>query len=73
MDPVLIGSRLRDARKAAGLTQEQLERLAGVSQPHISAIERGEAELPAMKALARLAGACRITVADLVAEEVSGD
>ena len=33
---------LREARKQAGLSQAELSRLSGVSQPHISAIEAGK-------------------------------
>lgn len=36
-----VGKRVRGLRKALGLTQEQLSRRAGVSQPTISHIERG--------------------------------
>ena len=36
-----VGKRVRDARVAKGLTQEQLAELAGVSPTYISVVERG--------------------------------
>jgi transcriptional regulator with XRE-family HTH domain len=47
--------RLRDARLAAGLTQEELALLAGVSPSAVSRAERGLAGT-----LARISGAARI-------------
>jgi len=39
-----MGERLRSARKAAGLSQAALGKLAGLSQRGVSQIERGETE-----------------------------
>lgn len=39
----LWGSRLREARRARGLTQPQLAEMAGVAQQSVSKVERGEA------------------------------
>lgn len=58
-DPIQrFGQELRDARRAAGLTQDQLALRAGISQPMISRIERGScaADLRAMTRLARGVG-----------------
>ena len=41
VDYKLIGSRLKQARKARGLTQEQLAELLDVSVGYVSQIERG--------------------------------
>lgn len=41
MDNQAIGKRLRDARVAKGMTQEELAERAGLSPNHISVIERG--------------------------------
>ena len=41
---ITFGGRLRDARKAAGLTQKQLSARSGVSQSMLSELETGEAE-----------------------------
>src|SRR5215510_1866918 len=40
----LIGERVRQKRKALGMTQEQLEEASGVPQGSISRIESGTAE-----------------------------
>jgi len=37
-----LGRKLRDARRAAGLTQARLSELTGLAQDHISHIERGQ-------------------------------
>ena len=49
-----FGQEVRDARRAAGLTQDRLASRAGVSQPMVSRIERGEAA-PDLRSMARLA------------------
>lgn len=49
-----FGQEMRDARRAAGLTQDGLALRAGISQPMISRIERG-ASAPDLRAMARLA------------------
>lgn len=41
---VIAGRRIREARRALRLTQEDLAELAIISQVHVSAIERGERE-----------------------------
>lgn len=46
--------RIRQARRDAGLTQEQAGRALGVSQSQMSKIERGERKLDALD-LAKLA------------------
>ena len=40
-DPVLVGQRLLEARKAAGLTQEEAAKAIGCSRPIFIAIEKG--------------------------------
>lgn len=42
-----VASQLRTLREQAGLTQKQLGRLMGVSQPRIAQIESGKPEAPA--------------------------
>jgi len=39
---VLLGARIREIRKAHGLTQEQLAVLVDIEQKHVSCIERGK-------------------------------
>lgn len=44
---------LREARQAAGLTQREVARRSGVSQPHVSAYENGRRQ-PTLPTIARL-------------------
>jgi DNA-binding XRE family transcriptional regulator len=39
----MSGSNLRTLREAAGLTQAEIAKVAGVTQQHISQVERGQA------------------------------
>jgi hypothetical protein len=55
------GSLLRKARKAAGLTQAELARRAGVTQSVVSAYEAGRRE-PAVSTLSRLVDATGATL-----------
>ncbi|HEY6746335.1 MAG TPA: helix-turn-helix transcriptional regulator, partial [Mycobacteriales bacterium] len=55
------GSVLRAARKAAGLTQAELARRAGVTQSVISAYEAGRRE-PSVATLSRLVDAAGATL-----------
>lgn len=66
--PETIGRRLRAAREAAELTQDQLAALVGggLTQSYIGRLERGE-HLPALPMLGRLARALRLDLADLIA------
>ena len=41
INPKEIGNRIKECRKRAGLTQEQLSERIGLSKNHISGIERG--------------------------------
>lgn len=41
MDLTLIGQRIKQAREAAGITQEALAQAVGCTAKHIGAIERG--------------------------------
>ena len=61
--PNRFGSALRDERRAAGLTQEELAECAGLSVRAVSDLERGIAR-PRPKTVARLADALQLTGAD---------
>jgi predicted nucleotidyltransferase/DNA-binding XRE family transcriptional regulator len=52
-----VAAILREARKAAGLTQAELGRAAGTSQPALARYETGAA-LPSLPTLVRLLDAC---------------
>ena len=60
-----LGQRLRLARQAAKLTQAELAKKAKTSQDYVSDLERDKSS-PGVGVLARLAAACRVSVADLV-------
>ena len=60
-----FGDRLRKARKAAGLSQEQLAILADISPVTLSKLENGRS-LPTLKAFIRLAIALKETPNDLL-------
>lgn len=61
-----IGARVLQRRLAAGLTQQQLAELSGISQADISRIERGQSN-PTAETLEALAGPLGLTI-DLVPE-----
>src|SRR6476469_4124915 len=52
--PVQFGEVLRNHRRAAGLTQEELAERAGVSPRSISGLERGEGATPRRDTVAQL-------------------
>jgi predicted ATPase/transcriptional regulator with XRE-family HTH domain len=56
-----FGELLRDHRRAAGLTQEELAERAGVSPRSISEMERGGAQVPRRDTVGRLARALGLT------------
>ena len=64
-----FGSRLRQLRQAAGLTQEELAELSGVSVKAISALERGHRQRPYPNTVRALAGA--LGVSDAVRAELA--
>jgi transcriptional regulator with XRE-family HTH domain len=51
------GVRLREVREAAGLSQRQLARQAGLSHEAVSRLERGATTTPRWATMRRLAGA----------------
>lgn len=58
---LVFGERLRQARQAAGLSQEKLAERAGMSAQAIGALERGERQRPYPATLRRLADALELT------------
>ena len=64
-----IGDRIRIARKAAGLSQEEVARRAGLSLKGMGEIERGDIEDPHISSLAKIARALGVPVEALIKEE----
>lgn len=62
-----IAQRLKDARTAAGITQEALAQSAGLSLPTIQRSEAGRHE-PSVPTLRCLAAALGVSVADLIGD-----
>jgi predicted ATPase/DNA-binding XRE family transcriptional regulator len=62
--PVQFGEVLRNHRRAAGLTQEELAERAGVSPRSISGLERGEGATPRRDTVAQLVHALGLDGAD---------
>lgn len=60
-----VGKLIKEARTAAGLTQEKLGRKVGLSANDISLAERGEKELTQAQ-LKKIATACGVTQASLL-------
>ena len=56
---------IKDARKKAGLTQGELSERTGVTQAHISNIEKGRAN-PTFKTIEKLASVLDLIVNDVI-------
>ncbi|NPV89897.1 MAG: helix-turn-helix transcriptional regulator [Firmicutes bacterium] len=64
-----LGSRIREERKRARLTQEQLAEMAGCNESYIGQIERGEKN-PSLEVLVNIANALGVTLDYLLANNV---
>ena len=62
----MIGSELRKARRAAGMTQEQLAFAAGVDRTYISMLENDK-KSPTLDLLWRLCDALEVSASKLIA------
>lgn len=60
----VFGRRLRTLRKASGLTQEQLGRLAHIDYKHIGGIERGE-HAPSFDAIEKIVRVLKVEYHEL--------
>lgn len=60
---VLLGERIRELRKAKGLTQEQLAELVEVEQKHVSRLELGKS-YPTIERLEKIAEALNVPLKD---------
>jgi transcriptional regulator with XRE-family HTH domain len=61
----MMGQELRKARQRAGLTQERLSFLAGLSRPYISELER-DRKSPTVDTLFLICDALQVSAADIV-------
>src|SRR5215813_4368588 len=68
LDPRVIGSRLQDARRAAGLTQQAVADEMAMARTTVVAIEKGERRVSAAE-LIKFAGAYHRPVSDLVGRQ----
>lgn len=60
-----IGTRIREARKSAGMTQKELAAKASLHYNALSAIESGSSKHPKRETLARIANALNLSVKQL--------
>ncbi len=67
-----IGARLKDAREAAGLTQEQVAKLLGIPRPAISEME-GETRTVSAGELKQLAACYKVSLPWLAGEPTYSD
>jgi FMN phosphatase YigB (HAD superfamily)/DNA-binding XRE family transcriptional regulator len=68
MDEVGLGQKLQDARKAAGLTQQDLCQRAGLSYSTLAKIERGAIKAPSIFTIQSIAAALGVTLGQLLGE-----
>lgn len=60
----LFGARIRELRKARGMTQDQLAELLDIEQKHVSLIELGKS-YPSLDRLTRIAEALQVPLPSL--------
>jgi len=60
-----MGAHLREVRRQAGITQEQLSESLGITQSYVSEVERGKYP-PSWKYLVGLANAAKINAVELL-------
>lgn len=65
IDYSIIGAKIRELRKAKGITQERLGELSGIEPSNISHIERGVAKL-SLPTLISIANALEATLDEIV-------
>lgn len=67
-----LAERVRERRKALGLTQEQLAELAGLSTNFLARMEMS-GRTPSLATLTRIADALEVRVSDLLTEDHIGE
>ena len=70
MNQIIIGKKIKSRRDELHMTQEDLCRATGISQPYLSRVERN-IMTPSIKALAKIAQALSVTVDDLIERRAS--
>ncbi|MFN7696400.1 MAG: helix-turn-helix transcriptional regulator, partial [Deltaproteobacteria bacterium] len=65
LDGTKLGTRIRELRLAAGLTQAELARRTGIHRPNIARVEAGR-HTPSLETLARLAAAIGVPTASVL-------
>ena len=68
MDMIAIGSRIKEAREQAHLTQEELAEIVDISPTHMSVIERG-VKTPKLDTFVKIANALNLS-ADALLQDV---
>ena len=63
-----LGGRIREAREAAGWTQQDLAERTGIRRPNIARLERGSG-LPNLATLLKVADGLEVALTDLIAPE----
>jgi transcriptional regulator with XRE-family HTH domain len=66
---MILGRRIRNLRKAAGMTQMELARRTATNQGYLARLENGERTNPSLAILRRLAKALGTTPANLLSKE----
>lgn len=72
LDYVALGSRIRQARTANNMTQEQLGEACNLSTAHIGHIERGS-RIPSLKTLFRIAAVLHVSTDFLLFDSFEND
>lgn len=70
MPPSHVGNRIKERRELIGVTQEQLAAQAGITQPTLSSIERGDTKRPEAVTILAIAAALRTSPYLLVYDHV---
>lgn len=67
-----LGKNIRKARKAAGLTQEELAQAAGIAKISVGQYERGQRE-PRLEQLLKISKALNVSIYALILPDDPGD
>jgi transcriptional regulator with XRE-family HTH domain len=66
-----LGQRIAELRERRGSSLQEIADAVGVSKAHIWQIEKGKADNPALGLVERLAGHFRVSVSELIGEDIS--